>query len=546
MLFPRPLLALAALGLALPASGQTSTPGAPEVRVAFDPLSSGGPKGKVDYYKYHYAEGYGRVDLTLAVEGVVPPGGVDVHYTVSGTAVEGVHYQRVVGSSSPVHFAAGDVRKTVSVRILAGVEYFDERSIVLQLPPSASYVAEPGADEVRLHVRSLIDPPRIEFQKPKSRGGYGDNFVTVRLKPGSPETREVISLYWRQTNAGEPDAAVLGVDYAWFPGGEPGSRRIDAAEGQKLATIPFQVLPTATDGRVLEIALDHELSDRSDENLVTFTHDMRMELTEGLDEVWPGDRTDNITGPGSVLQKDKPLPISSFVDEGKLHPETGEPLQGLLLNPGAVGPGYHRKSFENQVHCGGPLQLLPLAEYTRWSWYVDLPSAQSPVTGYSRFVRLSIRDRAADENHAVVFDRESPDGGLLGSVVSTATGDWGVFTTKFWNHSSEFGVEEENGRTRIWVLYHAEDPTHVGHPTSRIMFPLWFGPDGTSQLVGGVNQNAGKGLLFSDPYLEMSASPLSGAPGRFWEKRGNYWQPRGRATITPGGRNVHAFTIELL
>lgn len=513
---------------------------------SFDPIDDSGPGIGADYYKHHYAEDSGQIDLTLRLDVPAPATGADVFYDIVGDAQLGLHYVLLAGSQSPIHFQPGQTVETISIQTLQGAHFFDEVLLGLQLDAASSQAyTEASTDELRIYLRSLTPPPSLEFASATSSAGAGVQSIPVQLVVGTSKTRELIHVYWRQSNAGSGNAAVLGVDYDWLPGSESGTLTIDTSTGQSSVNIPFQVLPGAVDGRVLQLTLDHELSDRSDENKVTFTHDLRMEVSTKGQEIWPGDPADYMPGPANLLA-DGPVPLTQFIDVGSPHPDTGESLGGLMLAEGATGSGYHRKSFENEVECGGPQQLIPLRRFTRYGIHVALPSAGAPTTGFSRFIRMNVRDRNADANHVVVFDRESPDGGLLGAPVSTASGDWGVWATVTWNATSEFGVDVgEDGRTRLWILYHEEDPAMMGHVTARIMYPVWFGGDGTASEVGGASANIGKGLLFYDPTVETSNKFLTGPPGRFWEKRRNWWEPRGRSVIDPLGRYLHEFTIDV-
>ena len=265
--------------------------------------------------------------------------------------------------------------------------------------------------------------------------------------------------------------------------------------------------------------------------------------------------------------------VAQQVPAPKTAPD-GHLLQGLVQSQFMQDVNWYvRKAQENQYYCGGPVNLQPLATFTRMSVYVETFLATDEWLD-SRFVKMNVRNRTQDINHVVIFQRGADERDVeedwkrsssWGTPVQTPTGWWGL-----WRHRElqsdrwdrDFGVRAEtvDGQvlTRIWHSHVAtgtkeyksdEDNPGVFEDVGKdltepiIRFTYFSDSDGSDQFGGDVF-NRGRGLLAYWPMLETSDDITVGYPGRFWEKRRRFWEPRGNACLDPSKVTSSTFTIQ--
>ena len=491
-------------------------------------------------------------------------------YALGGDAVEGVHFEVGSGSDSPLEVPTGATAASISVDLdpldQKGTLWFKEKLCSVSLTGGTSVDVDPSA-EFRLWIRSTAPVPQVAFQTATGTGNSNSNANDIIISQSTVSGEETRIFY---TLAGD---AVAGVDYTIAPGCESGTLSIPA--GQTSTVLSLNVLPSADgSGKQVTLALDHEASDRSDENMWVNTHAWSLDES---DLNYAGDPSAHSTGAGelSSLAPSGTLGldvISQAASVPKTAPD-GHVLEGAVQSQYMEQDcWYLRPSFENQYFCAGPVTLHPLPAYTRVSVYVETFLPPDDWRN-SIFVNMIIRNRMQDIDHKVVFRRgdtaeevsaDWAGNTAWGTPVSTPTGYWGLWNTANLEGNSwdvDFGVVEDvvdgQNLTRLWLNHFANETTTFtsgsGNPvtenlgsdltTAIFRFTHFSDQDGSSNLTGGDVGNRGKGLLAYWPKLEMSATTLSGPPLRFWEKRGRFWEPRGNACIDLSAQNDHTFTI---
>lgn len=526
--------------------------------VAFEPWSTGqqGP-----YFTVHYSED-GTTLLDQTPDPVVrlplvfaKPAHVagTIEYEISGDAVEGVNY--TVLTPSPLPVEPGQAGSVIEVELLDAGAWFRERMVRLLLT-GGKHVRIGEHDEFRLLVRPTEDPPSVQWTATEASGGPGVYRLTAELETPSAD---VTTLYYDLRGSAEH-----GVDYEIDP---PGT--ITIPPGATTGTVQLVIRRNATSRALVILVLEHERDDGSDRNLWTHTHDWSLEVDELR---FPGFPSSHIPGGGTFLTG-APQHIKQqrrgvdIVPQTTREPKTawdGHVLQGLVQSQWITSGFYIRESFEDQIHAAGPPRLTPLQPYSRVSVYVETFGPPEEAKN-SRFVRVTLRNRVLDLNHAVMFDRESTGVDWQGNpvpVVEAPTGSWSVWRTSELHADDELGVvvERIDGRdyTRLYYMHHADNETVYtnakGDPVVEtvgqdrlnaiLRFTYFSEVDGSSQATGGAAGNRGKGLLAFHPRCERSSSPLQGPPPKFWERRNFWWEPRGNATIpAAGGQNLFTFTI---
>jgi len=510
-----------------------------------------------------------EVNLPITLSGVMAQS-AQLSFALGGDAVRGVHYELSSGSDSPLQLSEGMVGTAIDVTLdplgSAGTVWFREKLCSLTLTGGTDVsVEEP--DEFRLFIRSTAPVPRIEFQSAVASGNSGS--INSLLIDQSEVSAEATVVYY--TLSGSADE---GSDYIIAAGSESGVLSIPA--GMTSVPLDINIDPSADgSGKTIIVTLDHELMDRSEENLWTHTHNWDLETG---DPFYASDPSDH-TAWGGGLMDSAPAGTAGLdiIAQQALAPKTapdGHVLQGLVQSDFMEGGNWYvRKSQENQFYCGGPVNLQPLSSFTRMSVYVE---TFLPADGDrdSRFVKMNVRNRTKDINHVVIFQRGATASDVRldwmgddswGTPIQTPTGFWGL-----WRHRElqgevwdrDFGVRAEtvDGEilTRIW---HSHVATGIkvfddasGNPvtedlgsdlTEPIIRFTYFSDSDTSGYDTGFDVgNRGKGLLAYWPMLEISDAITPGAPGRFWEKRNRFWEPRGNACMDPAAVIASTFTIQ--
>lgn len=522
------------------------------------------PEGTATFTQARKTEGDASLTITVALSSPAPLDDTRVAYTVEGDAEVGVHYT-ISGGATPLTFAEGESTKDITVTFPAGTTYFLERLLTLKLDPdnSSAWVTFAGdRDEYRVYIAcntATNPPPLVDFNLASSSwSGAPSGIHSVQVDAPAADTQEKTYI-WYEVDASS--TAVEGVDYTLTYA--PGIRWVKTDEGVSSFQFPVQVLNGYTPGRTIVLNLLYEASSGADMNRCTFTASWDPEM-KGLPEVpmvnqWPGDPTVYSLGPSNALDENSPLPIRRFVDPLKVHPQYGTPLDGWLSQPGALASGYVRNNAADEFSCDGEQELFPIPEFQRYSVYVELPSASSEASaGPSQYIRISLRDRGfpgvpgSDISHVVIFDRDSPDGGLI-TRVDTSTGRWGVFNAFHAEGAAAtnqgvltYGVEQEgtppNDRTRLWVQYEEKDTARLYTSRSnRLIFPINYG----SAIPGSgtPTTNANKGILLYDQFFEFSTVDFGG-PGTLpfpWPRARSRWEPRGNGFL--GTTTTHTVTL---
>ncbi len=525
------------------------------------------------YLKVHYAEDGTRLDdatadptIVLTVNFANPvevSGGME--YTLGGTAVQGTHYTIPTPSVSPIAVAEGQNFATITIQLLDAGDWFKERSIIVSLAVGSAVVPGQENTEFRLYVRPVDSPPSVEFDSASSSGGAGVHNIGVTLTPASGEQT---SLYYALSGT-----ATEGDDYT-----VPTSGTVTIPAGSTTVNVLVTVLGAASPGETIILTLQHEADDQSDENLWTTTHEWELETADPL---YPAEPSNHFSLGGAFVSGTPQDVVDALkgvdiIAQGATSPKQapdGHELQGIVLSQWAANNWYIRESLENASFCSGPNALQPLTKYTRSSVYVETFLPPDDFRDWE-FVRLTLRVRTLDLNHAVMFRRNHTGQDWQGNTVptvSTPTGTWGVWRLDSpnpiyadiptgWGVHYGVAVEVVGSQilTRLWFTHEAttdQEYTNAKGDTvvevigSDLMnalnrFTYFNTLDGSEAIVGGVANARGKGLLAYWPMLERSASSLTGQPGLFWEKRGNWWEPRGNATIpASGGTTVHTLTV---
>ena len=511
-----------------------------------------------------------QVHLPITLSGAITQP-AQLSFVLSGDAVRGEHYELSLGSESPLQLAEGIIAAAIDVTLdplsRAGSVWFREKLCSLTLT-GGSNVSVEEPDEFRLFIRSVAPVPRIEFQS-SAGGGNSNGNPNSLLIVQSEVSGETTAVHYTLSGSAQE-----GVDYTIAAGSESGVLSIPA--GMTSVALDFNVVPSADgSGKAIIVALDHELMDRSDENLWTHTHNWSLVTDDPFYASDPSDHTAwggglSSTAPAGTVGLDI---ITQQAFAPKMAPD-GHVLQGLVQSQYMEGGNWYvRRGQENQLYCGGPVGLMPLSTFTCMSVYVETFLPPDDWRD-SQFVKMNVRNRTKDINHTVIFRRGASAAEVQldwqgdsswGEPIQTPTGFWGL-----WRHRElqgavwdrDFGVRTEtvNGQvlTRLWHSHVA-----TGEKTFRdasgnqvtedvgvdltepiIRFTYFSDSDGSEILSGGDVANRGKGLLAYWPMLQVSDTPTVGAPGIFWEKRSRFWEPRGNACLDPAAVIVSTFTIQ--
>ena len=553
--------------------------------------SSGGSSGSGDvpdasfaaygsvYRNAHYMEDgttlldpvpVNEVHLPINLSGVLAQS-AQLSFALGGDAVRGEHYELSSGSESPLQLAEGMTAAAIDVTLdplgRVGSVWFREKLCRLTLTGGADVgVEEPS--EFRLFIRSTAPVPRIEFQSGASNGNSSGNSHALPIVQSDVSGETTVIHYTLSGSAQE------GVDYTIAAGCESGVLSI--AAGMVSVPLEFNIAPTADgSGKTIIVTLDHEVMDRSDENIWTHTHNWDLATDDPLYSSDPSDHTAwggglSSSAPAGTVGLDV---IGQSASVPKASPD-GHVLQGLVQSQFMEGGNWYvRKSQENQLFCGGPVNFWPLSTFARMSVYVETFLPPDDWRD-SQFMKMNVRNRTKDINHTVVFRRGATAAEVQldwqgdsswGEPIQTPTGFWGLWRhcelqSSIWNR--DFGVctETVDGQvlTRLWHSHLATGEKvfddDSGNPVTEdlgvdltepiIRFTYFSESDGSETLTGGDVANRGKGLLAYWPMLEVADTVAVGPPGVFWEKRGRFWEPRGNACLDPSAVIASTFTIQ--
>ena len=138
------------------------------------------------------------------------------------------------------------------------------------------------------------------------------------------------------------------------------------------------------------------------------------------------------------------------------------------------------------------------------------------------------------------------------------TGNWAVWSSANMGQvGSDYGIEVESirgsdGQTRewvrLWALLHVTDTTRLGNMSNTVHYLAGWSNvnDGSAAQFPGdpILTIRGQGACWFWPMLEYGDTRLSGPPPRYHPRPRWFWEPRGNATIVPGGINVHTISVQ--
>lgn len=471
----------------------------------------------------------------------------DVAFTLSGTAVEGTHY--TVETPSPVVFAAGDSGVDVYLQMtdLSPSKWFEERTIIVTLVNGTQTIAAldsevlPGVreDALDFHVdlRATDTPPLVDWNTAStSEAAGGSHSVQVDLDTASGDD---VTVYYTVTGAGAGDITI-------DAGKESGALTINDGVLNTQLTFTSDV---GGAGKDVVFTIDHEASDRSEENQFLHTDDWRLEEDSRR---FPGEPTNSVSGggtfaagaPDEVEREERGIiilvspsdtafgPDNDFLTANVTGPD-GRYLQAVICSPWpATGSQFYiRESFEPGLFSmGAPSGLKPMRAYVHFSNYrAEMPSGDTWRDW--PFYQISLRNRSKSINHRVVFRgarTATPDNGgtnftdAYGNVVTPVNvGGW--YWAFFWGNQlytkwqsltgdvpwlSQYGVVSE---TRGGVAYPRFWLNHYGTPVSGTA---------TAGTTGTTLEDTGKTFVTTDlvevgdtviPSAEVSAVYSDGA-----------------------------------
>jgi len=451
-----------------------------------------------------------------------------INYTLAGDALLGTYYN-IVSGTSPIQVLPGDPSKSIVLDILSNPKYHLERLLQINLTEDTSTFnisTNTSTDEFRIYIRPSAQPPELIFNKSSETGVPGNTYTFDIGFQYEDLTEEHSKVYYKQTNIGGANAAVEGVDFDWKSG-----QGLNLFSNRQWVFPKVEILPTATDGRVLKIEIDHENRSGNEENEYTNTH---VFVLEEVPPTWPGEPGDYVSFGGQDTSNNS-LPLIIFQDTVKKDPIDGAPLFGVQMDPVTVKGffTYLRKSFESQLHSDGARNLHELKRYNFFSIRVDNATGYTP----SDFYTMTIRDRGYklndssftgdDPNHITYFQRDP------------VTGDWSV--NSFQNmyngtRDSDAGVIKDKYGTRLWMMYEETNSSLFGDSMAILVRPV-------TALTGGPGSVAGQASLIYWPFLKTSDNPISLSPiPEDFEKKGNWWTPRGKAVTNPS--SIYNLTID--
>lgn len=505
------------------------------------------------YRKCHYTEG--DDDLFIDIEFVNPAqSGTFVAYTMTGDAQEGVDFI-IESGASPIAVAAGATKAQVHISFPNQSKWFRERQVYFNLDQSGSskITINQYTDQFRVFIRSTKNPPIAITDGINGSGGVGTHNIGLQLYlagVGYDPTQETSSIYWKVVGGDAQE----GVDYQFVD-----SQGIDIVPPANTGNLRIQVLPGATPGRYVEILLDHEKSDLTEENLHCSTENWGLEEPDGATEIWPGDPGDNV---GGGVEYDDKLSLVQVVT-------VYDPIETIPDGQGGTAPlpvhrlrdgyddspknayGYTRKSLEDKVYCDGSAEYHRIYRFNYFGMRVR--DHRYPGLNKSEFVSFSLRDRGVDIVNKVLrnsdlphgegdhnciawFQRTGADTWVLYDLQSTGGGkDWytdrGVMPT-----SGGVEVDPDTGDPILWVMRTEYNPVRLAVAGNNILLRPINHPTQGSHLHL-LDATALYGGMFIHSQSTITTSP----PPRYWPKLRNWHEPFGNVLADPG--RVYTFTI---
>lgn len=556
---------------------------APQPIAGFRPTATSS-SGDHDYHQWSVLDGTANRDegsnYTIRADGdtrwgvVVDfdspaPAGAVLAYTLTGTA--GANQYTVI-DSSPITVPQGSTSYTIRIDPADGGQWYAEKDLILTLDQAncVNLTVDKDHDELRLHIRSSEAVPTVDWNVTANSGGAGAHTLQVDL---SAACREAVTVYY------DLSGTIDGADYTITSGDESGSLTIPA--GSTSATLDFTIGGGATSSETLIFTLDHPINTvdyaltpyediREDENLQKFTDEWGPDdgaFDVGIER--PSDPSIYVTG--GLDEDDSTDKAGTFVEiveqTGVTAPDGGA-IQGVVISQyhnSNAGTGYLRHGFEDQVRCGGPTALTPSKRWVRAAFRLAKFTGTDSWRN-ARFFQFSIRNRVKAMGHRVVVDTQSTGVDKDGNATTTWTmgaETWGVWDSENIGSNTTYGAVQQvfdgeggtasSGTTvnTFWMVHDMDSGDTYGtkteasgEPVVLILRPVHSSDsDGTADAWESPIAARGKGFIAYWPWMEMSATTLSGAPTEFWHKKGRWWEPRGNAAMVTGGDNTHTFTV---
>ncbi|MDF1838924.1 MAG: hypothetical protein P1V35_13720, partial [Planctomycetota bacterium] len=165
----RRFLSTVALTLSL-TSGCSSSSSSPAVvappEASITPLCEYTPLGptgsiRVPYWKKHLKDSAANFEFTIELDAPVGAAGASLPFTLTGTAVAGVHFQSL--SPNPLVLAPGDTQATILIDLIPSGEFYHERSLLLDLGMPTGATLHPMSHRAELWIRPSVDPPVLSL-----------------------------------------------------------------------------------------------------------------------------------------------------------------------------------------------------------------------------------------------------------------------------------------------------------------------------------------------------------------------------------------------
>jgi hypothetical protein len=404
--------------------------------------------------------------------------------TSLSTAEESTDYTITGGNLRTVD--SGDPDHTVEINILNTNKWFKERMIVMQLSTAVGMATDTKKDEYHVSIYPTLDPPSLEIA---ATGITTSSQVTASIPvqiANSITSRDDITVRVRAKTSSDNVQYVLTNGYI-----APGETSTDLGQNSSSPTV--QIVNDPDPGEWIEVYLDHEPSDRSEENFWQQTTNWRLEAVDYAvdplrkrskygEQEFAGEETTKAPGGGQLATEYqdqvgwnlRSQSSMGIVEENRKYDPYGNEMDAIVQSAHVDGDStdfYVRESFESEEYSGTLGRKQVFLQRMLFSVYID-PFESRGVYKNSRFIQLNIRNRApGDLEIGAVFmvgnipsdiskdSRNNPNyqfwhnGSLQTGPVQIGDHWYGVWERDNRLHpDSKIGIEDENGYARIWVM----------------------------------------------------------------------------------------------
>ena len=468
----------------------------------------------------------GQVGYTITIEFENPAkAGTQIVYSITGDMVNGTHYT-ITSGASPINVVTGSTTATITIDFPLNAVWYKERIMNLIFNEGASSNIRTNAltDEFRIHLNASNQPPPVlSFTTPTISGGLGLHNIPCEIPAG--RTLEPVTVYFKQSNAGDPGAAVETVDFNFIS--TSGSLLLNSPS---VSTVDIQIDVLLTSGKPIEIVFDHENKDGTNENSHVQTENYEY-IPEGTVEVFPGDPGNIVGGSGDVRG------VVYTADNTSVD-HAGDPAKAFHLRAGYDANifAYIRKSLEGQFHTDMPESYVKME---RWNLFFTTV-AEPDIPGFTaaEYLRLTIRDRGTsvvdeeilhgegEQNLIADFQRTGVNTYILDSLT-------GIGGSPYPGTNSDAGVSVDpiTGDPVLWILLHEENATRLAKAAVNILIRPVFHPseDPSLHLTKATVMYGGYEIK---DQTRIQVPPVQDLP-YFWIKPDFEWGPRGNATTNP-------------